>query len=254
MADGNEDFLKSLKRFSSPKSFADSWGEQRKLISSGQLKKPLPADASPDEIKTWRAENGIPEEPSGYTIELGNGRVVGEADKPLVESFTKTVHGKHWTPDRVNEALNWYYDQQERLAEQQQGRDAQYRKDSEDALRQEFGTDYRRNVRIANEFFDGLGELGKRLLGGRTADGRLIAADPDLIRWAVQKQLEQNPLATVMPGGGQGGVQAMETEIATLKGLMADPGSKYWKGPEATKLQTRYRELLEAKLKIGKAA
>jgi hypothetical protein len=56
-----------------------------------------------------------------------------------------------------------------------------------------------------------------------------------------------------MPGSGIHAAQAMETEIASIKTLMADPKSAYYsKGPEGKRLNDRYLQLLEAKEKQGR--
>jgi hypothetical protein len=84
-------------------------------------------------------------------------------------------------------------------------------------------------------------------VGARGPDGRLILADPDVVRWLVNEARDKNPIASVMPGGGGNSLDAATTELAKLRGMMSDYGSDYWKkGPVGDKLQARYRELTDA--------
>jgi hypothetical protein len=106
--------LDQLKRHGSP---AEIWKKARSLeqmLSSGEFRRELPKDATDEERAAWRRERGIPETPQGYSIELPDGVVLGEADRPVVDAFTAAVHQKGWDNTRVNEALGWYYAEQER--------------------------------------------------------------------------------------------------------------------------------------------
>lgn len=255
MAEGDDKFLETLKRYASPLAFRDAFKEQRKLISSGKLKAALPENATPEQVAAWRADNGIPESPDKYDVTVAEGHVWGEADKPLIESFAKAAHEANMTPAAVKSALKWYGDLQAKQVEQMQNADAEFKKANVDELREEWGGEYRMNLRIVDEFFESLPDgLGELLVGARDANGRPLAANAKLARWAAQQQREANPIATVMPGGGINSMQAMEGEITKLKTMMADKSGPYWKGPEAEKHQARYRELLTAKDRLGKRA
>lgn len=255
LAGEDEKALKRLERYGSPKDLANALFAAQAKISSGQLKTALPENATPEQIAAWRADNGIPESPDKYDVTIAEGHVWGEAEKPLIESFAKAAHDANMTPAAVKSALKWYGDLQAKQVEQQQNLDAQFKKDNVDELREEWGGEYRMNLRIVDEFFESLPDgLGELLVGARDANGRPLAANAKLARWAAQMQREANPIATVMPGGGVNSMQAMEGEITKLKTMMADKSGPYWKGPEAEKHQARYRELLTAKDRLGKRA
>jgi hypothetical protein len=55
-----------------------------------------------------------------------------------------------------------------------------------------------------------------------------------------------NPAAHLIPAGAEG-VQGLEDEIAKWDKQMADKNSEYWKGPNAEKIQARYRDLVKAR-------
>src|SRR5262245_15852958 len=50
MAEGDQRFLDTLKRYASPTALRDAFKEQRRLISSGQLRKPLPENATAEQL------------------------------------------------------------------------------------------------------------------------------------------------------------------------------------------------------------
>lgn len=246
-ANGDEKMLKRLQRYSSPSAAIDALFEAQTRISKGDLLPSLKENATPEEISDYRVAHGIPAEPAGYEISLPNGLVIGEADRPLVDEFLTKAHASNMHPAQVNEALGWYFDRAEQARIAQEARDTESRMATEDELRAEFGPDYRVNVKIANEMLDNApGGLKNKLLAGRMADGTLIGNNPDVIRWLTTLSRELNPIGTVVPGSGTNAVQAVETEMASLKQMMGDHKSEYWKGPMAPKHQARYKQLVEA--------
>jgi len=250
---GEDDkMVKRLERYSSPKAALDALVAAQNKISSGELKSTLQADASEEEITQWRTDNGIPEKVEDYEVNLPNGIVVGEEDKPMVDSFLESALASNLHPDQVNSALGWYYDYQEQVMQQQQDSDAESKQTGEDALRVEWGQDYRRNIQIANNLLDNAPDgLKDQIMGARLADGTPLGSNPDALNWLVDMSREINPVATVVPGSGTNAVQAIETELASLKGMMGDRTSEYWKGSNAEKNQARYRELVGVMEKHG---
>lgn len=242
-AGGDEKLMKFLERYNSPKAVVGALVDARKLISQG-VNRPPKADATPEEVAAWRAENGIPEKPDGYEVSLPDGFVIGEADKPVVDSFLERMHGKNVPPDVVNEALGWYYQEQAQQMEAQAEADLDFRGKGQDELREEYGSEYKRNIRIALEVVPE--DIKDEFLGGRLADGTMIGDNPAVIRWLSGMARQINPLATVVPGTGTNAMQAMETELAGLRSMMGDKKSAYWQKGTGEKLQARYRELVAA--------
>lgn len=242
-AGGDDKLMKRLERYNSPKAVVDALVAAQAKISQG-VKQPLKADATPEEVAAWRAENGIPEKPDGYEVSLPDGFVIGEADKPVVDSFLERMHGKNVPPDVVNEALGWYYQEQAQQMEAQAEADLDFRGKGQEELREEYGSEYKRNIRIALEVVPE--DIKDEFLGGRLADGTMIGDNPAVIRWLSGMARQINPLATVVPGTGTNAMQAMESELAGLRAKMGDKASDYWKGPNASKNQERYRELVAA--------
>ena len=248
---GDDDKMqKRLERYGSPKAALDALVSAQNKIASGDLKSTLPADANDEEKAAWRTDNGIPEDAKGYEVELPNGLVIGEADQPLVDGFLESAHKTNMHPSQVNDSLAWYFEAQEAAYQQRDDADEASKQTTEDSLRAEWGNDYRRNVQLANNLLDGAPEgMKEQLLGARLPTGEMLGNNPDALRWLSGLQREINPVATVVPGTGANAMQAIETEIAELKGLMGDRTSIYWKGPQAKQNQARYLELITAQQK-----
>jgi hypothetical protein len=248
----DEKMVKRLERYSSPKAAIDALVAAQNKISSGELKTALQPDSSDEEKTQWRTDNGIPDSADGYELDLPNGIVVGEEDKPMVDSFLESAHDSNMHPDQVNKALGWYYDHQDKLMEQQEISDAEGKQAGEDKLRVEWGTDYRRNIQIVNNLMDSAPEgLKDQIMGARLSDGTPLGNDPSALNWLNELSRQINPVATVVPGSGTNAVQAIESELSSLKSMMGDRTSEYWKGDKAAKNQERYRELIGVMEKHG---
>lgn len=248
LAGGDEGFLKHLKRYSSPENYAKAGYEAQQRIRSGQTREPLAENPTPEQVAQFRKDNGIPENADGYKIEPGDGLVFGDADKPMLDAFRAFAHERNWTPQQVNQGAAFVAQLQETNRAQQMEQDRGYREQSGEALREEWGREFKGNINAIRSTFERYGEAGlvDQLMGARGPDGRLMGDNPALLRFLNTVTREINPLATVVPAGGGDPGKSAEAELATLRTMMGDRGSEYWQGPNAEKNQSRYRELLTA--------
>ena len=241
---------KRLERYGSPKAALDALFAAQNRISKGDLLPSLKDNATEAEVADYRAAHGIPATPAEYDLSLPNGLVIGAEDKPFVDEFLAKAHEQNMHPKQVQEALGWYFDKQEQATAAQEARDQEARINCVDELRNDFGPDYKKEVKIAMDLLESAPDGVKdRFLAGRLADGIMIGNDPAIIRWLNSLSRELNPVGTVVPGSGTNAAQAVETEMATLRKLMGDHSSDYWKGPMAAKHQARYKELVGAAAK-----
>lgn len=251
IAGQDEKLAKRLARYASPNAVVEALVAAQAKISAG-VKEPLKADATPEEVAAWRKDNGIPDDPTGYKLDLGEGRVIGELDKPLVDGFLARMHAQNASPTLVNEALAWYYSEQDKFAEEQVKFDSENRSKAVAALKQEWGGDYDTNVQIALNYLPE--DIRDVFLAGRMADGSLVGDNPKVLRWLAGQGRLLDPTATVVPGTGMAAMQSIDNELAELTKLSGDHSSEYWKGPKASQLQARMLELLRAKERAGKRA
>ena len=148
MAGDDAKELKRLERFTTP---ADVYKTNREIeaqISRGEYKRPLPPNATPEQIKTWRADNGIPESADKYQIELKDGLLIGEQDKPYVSKFLDNLIAANGTNEQASAALNAYYDIVQEVAAQNLVKYEQARDTTVEALQKEWGGEYNRNLNL----------------------------------------------------------------------------------------------------------
>lgn len=244
-AKDDEKTLKRLQRYASPQAALDAMIAAQDKIRSGVLKSALPENATPEQLKMWREENGIPESPEQYDTGLPDGQTINEHDKALVDGFLKASHDSNMSPAQVKQSLAWYFTEQQRQIDAVAERDAQAKRSAEDELRGEWGGEYRQNINLINGLLD-TAPVGVRenFMGARLADGSILENNPQVLRYLTGLAREINPVATVVPGAGVNTASAIDNEIAALEGRMKNDRPAYFKDNKA---QARYRELITAR-------
>ena len=248
-----------MRRLSNLDSPYQVYGSFRNLentwASRNFVKVPPKEGATENDIKEYHKAIGVPEKPEDYfkDLKLENGAVVGEADKPVVDAFAQAVHKAGATPAVVNAALNWYFGSQEKAAADLDQADENFRIEAERGLKEEYGPAFNRKRNAISALFatapggtDVKNEksLISRLLGGRTADGKIIGNDPDAVRFLINLALDQNPSAAVVEDGDQSG-KSIEREISEIEQIMRTDRPRYNR-----EFAGRYAELLAARGKI----
>lgn len=254
IAGSNKDYLKELSRYDSPPGVWKKVKNLEKALSQRAVDKPRPTDEEAEELKAWRAEKGIPEAPEGYIekLELANGKVLGELDKPVAEQFAKFAFENDIPKGITDKVINYQLEYVEGLQAQQAEQDETFRDESLTALKEEYGADYKRNINaISTLFTDAPEGLVDRIILGRTADGRKFGDDPEVVKWLVGIAKAANPAATLVPQGGGDSTKGLEQQIAEIESYMHTNRAEYFKD-EAK--QTRYRELLDARAKLQSRA
>lgn len=177
LAGGDEAFLRQLKRYSAPTTFAKGWKEREDLIRSGKLKVDKPADGSDEKaFAEWRKSAGIPDKPEDYVLPEAVKKQLTDADKPVLSQYTEYAHKRGLTPDAVATNVEWYIENKriadEAIAEQ----DAKHADEAEEALRKDWvGPEYKANLNLAKRFVeDQLGINYQEYAALRLPDGRLL--------------------------------------------------------------------------------
>ena len=248
IAGDNADELKQLERYSTPQ---DVWKKARALevrLSSGELRSNLPKDATPEQTAAWRKENGVPEAPEKYELKLKDGLVIGAEDKPIVDSFLKRLHGKHVTNEQASELVNAYYDILEAEAAKGETEKAGVKQKVSDALTTKWGGDYRGNMNRIAALVDANVPITSKLKGMIQAT---IETNQEFAELMETFARQINPVTTLIPGAGANIANALADEINAIELKMRTDRDAYNKD-EA--LQARYRDLLDARERIKKAA
>ncbi|API59524.1 hypothetical protein BSL82_09545 [Tardibacter chloracetimidivorans] len=244
----DEKKLGFLGRFASAESFVESFKKLNDDVKAGRYGvKPLGDDATDEEVAAYRKAFGVPEAPDKYLEALPDGLVVGDDDKPAIEQFVKAAHEVNAPKPIVDKLLSTYYDIVDAQNEELIQRNEQAKEDGINALREEWGPEYRRNINVVNSFVETLPEAVQTIISeGTLPDGTLIGNNPEVLRWLASQALEANPLATVVPGAGANAAQTIADEMAEIENVMRTDRTKYNRDE---KMQARYRQLIDAKAK-----
>lgn len=258
MAGEDAELLKYLGRYHSKDAALKAFRQTQGEIRSGKYIKPLGDDPSEDEVAAYRKTFGIPDKPEGYLETLPDGLVVGDDDRPYVDKFVEAMHGANAPKGSVEAALSTYYNIVEEQAAEEAQAAQEAKQTGEDALRQEWGADYRRNLNVMHSHLETLPapvrtamQFGSMPLldddGQPTGKSVPIGYHPDVLMWLTSLALDKNPLATVVPGAGANQASAITDEIAQIEEVMKTNRKKYNDSPE---MQARLRVLYEAREKI----
>ena len=226
--------LDRLSRYTSPNAAFDALMSAQQKISSGDYKEVIdfPGEGTDDEKSKWRSENGIPESAEKYDLEY--------------DSLKAVAFENNLKPEAAKVALDWHEAQQKAADDAIAETDQKDTEDTEDALRSEWGNEYRVNMNKIHGLLDGAEEgIKEQLMGARLGDGTMLGSNPAVLKFLADLALIQNPTTTLVPAGGdlQG---SLDAELKDLQGLMANKQSDYWKGPKAEANQARVRELNKA--------
>ena len=243
----DEKHSKTLERFASPKALFESYASLRQRVDSGELKlqTPFPDKGTPEEQTAWRKSNGLPEKPTDYKLEFEDGLVFGDADKPVIDAFLASAHSLNMPESQVKGTLRWYHGLQEQAAEKREQADTEFLQKAEDALRTEWGNEYRRNINLVKGLVETIPEnVREAFVGARLASGEAMINHPDVARWLVSTARTVNPVSTVVPGAGGNVAAAIEDEIGQIETTMRTDRKKY---NSDDKMQARLRELYNAR-------
>ena len=248
IAGQDEKTKKYLERFTSVKALADASIATNKKISSGEIKFPLKAGATPEEAQAWRKDQGIPEKYSDYDV-----GIVKDNIKPLAESFLKHAHANNFTPEKARAVVDFIAQETERLADDRRAKDDEGYEKANEVLRSEWGGDFKSNFNAISNMMDKHGPEGfaAELFAGRLANGTIIGDSPAAMRMLAGLARELNPFATIVPGSGQNQINAANTRIAEIEAMMTDDNSAYNKRGTMQAVRTEYRNLVDARLKQG---
>lgn len=221
-------------------------------IREGSLRKPLAADATPEQIAEYREANGIPDKPEGYFEKLPDGLVIGDEDKRIFDSFAKSMHAKNVDPSVVHETIKWYneFAQQEEAAALERNLDAKTK--VEDQFMKEWGADFPANKNLISNIVAtmpkelvGEGEEPGPLFLAELPDGTQLMNHPAMISMLVEmgKKLHM-PSTPLAPGNSPTGQtdEARRDELVKMSGNHDGP---YWKGPNAVAMQNELVSLNE---------
>jgi hypothetical protein len=237
-AGGDAKKLSRLTRYASPQAIADALIAAQNKISAGDLKPALGKDAKPEEIAAYREAHGVPEAPDKYDLP---GLEIPQDEKPAFDKFLTSAHQANMTPDQVRAAINAYTGISEDAKNSRLSADNDAKEKAEDALRSEWGSEFRTNINLITNLLDTAPQgLRDKLLHGRLADGTPIGSSPEALQFLAGLARDRNPSGVVVPSG-VATESVMEDEITKIEKTMRENRTAYNRDE---KMQARYRDLL----------
>lgn len=246
-AGDNEKMAKWLGRYSTQKDALAAGFEAQNTLRTTRSNV-LPENPTEEQIAEYREANGIPKDASGYDLQLSEGLVIGEDDKPIVDAFLSEMHKANAPQSMVTAALNAYYAQQEQQIADLQATDHNDRTNALNTLQAEWGPDFQSNRNALQSLVNQVPEaVRESFQNSRLADGTAMMNSPEILMWLADLSRKTNPAATVVPNSNNP-TQAIGDEIAKIEKLMSSGSNEYWKDE---RMQARYRDLLDAQERMG---
>lgn len=246
----DEKLLAEAKRYGgSGKEILKGLVEAKAKLRTRNLGLPTPPkDATPEQLKTWREENGFPSDGKGYGIE-GLDKLPKEQQE-IYGGFLDKAAAANLPPAAVKAAVSIYQSVEAEALDKMVERDQKTEESTTDALIEEFGSRaaFRQNVAMADNFIAAeLGEVAPLLMKGRLADGTIIGSHPAIIKMLVKGAREGGYSDTYVPNDGSGGGgKSIDDRVAEIKAAMGDKEGQrgpYWSNP---KMQAEYVNLIRA--------
>jgi hypothetical protein len=243
--------LAQLERFTDPTGI---WKQnlelQAKLSAGAKAATAKPENATPEQLATWRKEQGLPENADGYVaaVALPDGKVFGEADKPIIAQLAAKAFDGDIRPDAFNGIVAEYYALQDKARQERVQADAAFHDRSVGELTEAWGAqDYLRNTtmigNLVNAHFPA--DFVDNLNSARLADGSLMADHPAYLRAMADMARQIMPISTVVVPNSSA-AKAMGERKGEIEKLMGDRSSAYWRGPTSGPMQQEYRDIISA--------
>lgn len=253
-ADGKpvDDVVKRLGRYTTPKAVAEALISVQERIGKGELRSAAPPkDATPDQLKAWQTDNGIPEAADKYDIKLPAGLTIGEDDKPIISALFKEMHPAGLSNAMASKFVESYYKVREGQVAAAAQKLAETKQQVEDALRKSWGNDYRANNNLVDAVINSTVPAGSKL-GKSIKD--TMATNVEFAEFMASVARTINPVTTIIPGADSSNIrQGIDSEIANIQKEMKNKDGPYYKGPVVTKngrkdteMAHRYTDLLDA--------
>ncbi|HEY9064720.1 MAG TPA: hypothetical protein VIO33_07025 [Burkholderiaceae bacterium] len=249
IAKTDEKALARLQRYASPEAAVAALFAAQAKISSGELRPVLGKNATTEEVAEYRKALGIPESADKY--DLGD-LAFKENEAAFGKLLLEQAHATNQTPEQVKASVKVFREMQTKAEEARFERDEAQKSTGEDELRGEWGPEFRRNITMIHNLLNASGpqDVKDLVLSGRLADGTMIANHPGVLRMLLGVALAANPAGVVVPAGGDP-MKGIADEKATIEKRMREDRAGYDKDE---KMQSRYRELIDAEMQMKKRA
>lgn len=249
MSGGDEKIAKSLERYASPDLVPKALVDAQTRISQGFKPEPFPDKGTPEQQAAWRTAQGLPTVAADFVKNIGDGIVIGDADKPVFDSFAEAALQANLSQAQFTAFSKWYDGLREELISATEEKDRAHTTEVDDALIKEMGpAEYRASNAMMASLIDANfpEKMRNVLLEARDESGRKIITHPEMRKALFQLARTVNPAAALIPSGGGGG-KSVDDELAEIKAVRDKGYDAFMKNE---KLRARERELLDIKSRL----
>lgn len=242
MAGEDKELRKALDRYKSPADVAKANLAAQKRLRSGQvdLAEPMPdPEKEPDKAKDWRKARGIPDDPTGYEVPETVKAMVTDADKPRLAEFTEHMHKNNVPAPAAAAALEFYFQNIQATNEAIALADKADKGEVEEALRSEWGPEFKANSTVAKRFAEEA-VPGINWFEARLPDGRLLGSVPDFVKALADMGRERYGDVSF---AGQEATARTTARKEEIERIMVEDHARYENDP---KMRQEYREIIEA--------
>lgn len=243
--------LAELRRYQTPGAAIEALFAGKERIRQGDLARPLPENPNEQEVQAYRQAQGVPEKPEGYSQNLPQGLVLGEADKPVYDSLMADLHKVHTPPRIAHAILGWYNKQVEAEIAAVAEQDSRDREEMQTQLRQDWGGDYKANVNINKNYLATLPQKLQDAIGhARDEDGRGLLNNVEFMNWMTTVARSMMDSSALLPDTSGGNLKTVASRIAEIEGVMSTDRKRY----NADKgMQDELEKLYETRERINEA-
>ena len=226
-----EKALNQMKRFQSPSEVSKAMLTIRQRLSTGEYQRAMPDPSDEAAVKEWRAEQGLPEDPTGYELPLAMGEDISsfnDAQKAAYEGWQKVFHENNVKPEIAKSLVEYANDLVEAQAEAMADHDAQMKEQFEDTLRADWSSDYRTNLKMNDAYLmNALGEdLAMAWGNARMPDGTALKHHPGIAKM-INEMARASGLTSTFEGGEITGGQGLLDKKAEIEKLMSTDLAEY---------------------------
>lgn len=252
LAGGDEAILKQLGRYKSIDAISRGFREAYNTAKNGGPKLPALSDKStPEEVKAYREAMGIPEDPTAYPGDFRKGYQATEADQAILGDFKAAMHARNVPPAAASAALEWYQDFATAQQQELDGNLAKVAKETQAALRNEWGGEYDGNIGAAQQLMTThLGKEGfEGMMGLRLMDGSRLQDNIAFVKMMAQLGADYYGGNAIMTGDVETTAKTVQERIDELLSLRVSDPEKYKSDDVQQKITKLYaqREKINAR-------
>ena len=212
---------KNLQGITDINQLAEQFSNAQKLIGKKTINKIPGQDATEEERQSFFRELGVPDNPEKYELNTESVPEGAELDENLLNNFKDTAHKLNMTPDQAQGLMDWFHQQTGQSLQDAQQQNEQQKQEAMQALKQEWGRDFDKNLQVANRLVD------KYELSG-ILDQEKLSNSPDLAKALNQIAKDMGEDQNINTPKGSG-ISAQDAK-AKADEIMGDASHPYWNG------------------------